>query len=156
MNQDTYSAASAASFAHNYSESFTPHLSDRIDEPRRVRVGEFLLDLNELSFSALGHSVQLTKLEARVLAVLLSHSGRFVNTVQLIAVVWSGQRDATRNTLKQIIFRLRRKLSKHPDLSAPLTSSVGGYAWLIQPQSDGVSVHDLLAQSAWTRSSLSL
>jgi DNA-binding response OmpR family regulator len=157
MNQDLHSAASGTSFVPDHSESFTPHLFDpQIDEPRRIRVGEFLLDLEDLSFSALGHSVRLTKLEARVLAVLLSHSGRFVNTPQLIAVVWSGQRETTRNTLKQVVFRLRRKLAKHSELSTPLTSSIGGYAWLVHSQGEAVGVHDLLARSAWTRSPLSL
>jgi DNA-binding response OmpR family regulator len=159
MNPDLHSSVAHAASADSHPDSDTSRDHSaylQIDSPRRIRAADFLLNLDELSFGNLEHTVQLTKLEARVLAVLLSHAGRCVNTAQLIAIVWNGHRDATRNTLKQIVFRLRRKLAKHPNLAAPLTSSVGGYAWLETQGTSSMSVRELLAQSAWRRPTLSL
>jgi len=52
----------------------------------------------------------LSPLELRLLRLLLSHRGRPVDADRLIGFVWSDRDAADRESLKQVVHRLRRKL----------------------------------------------
>ncbi|MEO7252048.1 MAG: response regulator transcription factor, partial [Arenimonas sp.] len=54
-------------------------------------------------------SFRLSPLELRLLRLLLSHRGRPVDTDRLIGFVWSDRDAADRESLKQVVHRLRRK-----------------------------------------------
>lgn len=53
---------------------------------------------------------RLSQLELRLLRLLLSHRGRPVDADQLIGFVWADREAADRESLKQVVHRLRRKL----------------------------------------------
>lgn len=57
-----------------------------------------------------GAPFRLSTLELRLLRLLLSERGRPVETERLIGFVWSDREAADRESLKQVVHRLRRKL----------------------------------------------
>lgn len=63
---------------------------------------------------------RLSPLELRLLRLLLSHRGRPVDADRLIGFVWNDRDAADRESLKQVVHRLRRKLA----------SAGGSAAWI--------------------------
>jgi DNA-binding response OmpR family regulator len=57
-----------------------------------------------------GDAFRLSPLELRLLRLLLSHRGRPVETERILGFVWSDREAADRESLKQVVHRLRRKL----------------------------------------------
>jgi DNA-binding response OmpR family regulator len=60
---------------------------------------------------ASGQHFRLSTLELRLLRLLLSQQGRPVDAERLIGFVWSDRDAADRESLKQVVHRLRRKLA---------------------------------------------
>jgi DNA-binding response OmpR family regulator len=58
-----------------------------------------------------GDTFRLSTLEMRLLRLLLSQQGRPVDADRLIGFVWSDREAADRESLKQVVHRLRRKMS---------------------------------------------
>jgi DNA-binding response OmpR family regulator len=56
-----------------------------------------------------GAPFRLSPLELRLLRLLLSHRGKPVDTDVLIGFVWAERDAADRESLKQVVHRLRRK-----------------------------------------------
>jgi DNA-binding response OmpR family regulator len=59
-----------------------------------------------------GEAFRLSPLELRLLRLLLSHRGRPVDADRVIGFVWSDRDAADRESLKQVVHRLRRKLAQ--------------------------------------------
>jgi DNA-binding response OmpR family regulator len=59
-----------------------------------------------------GESFRLSPLELRLLRTLLGHRGRPVDADRIIGVVWADRDAADRESLKQVVHRLRRKLAQ--------------------------------------------
>jgi DNA-binding response OmpR family regulator len=89
----------------------------------------FRLDLNELQLTYPGGALRLTKLETRVLRLLMCNPGKMVTANELVAEVWSTYSAANRNMLKQVVFRLRRKLAVNSEAFESLRTMPGGYMW---------------------------
>lgn len=87
------------------------------EPPVTVTAGRFTLDpgKNELRVDD-GTSIRITKLEARLLEVLMRNAGHVVSTSTIIDQVW-GPSGGDRKMLKQLIYRLRRKIE--PDMDMP-------------------------------------
>jgi DNA-binding response OmpR family regulator len=82
-----------------------------------VAAGDFVLDpsCNELR-TGKGTVLPVTRLEARLLEILMTNAGRVVGAETLIDHVW-GPAGGDRKMLKQLIYRLRRKIE--PDIEQP-------------------------------------
>jgi len=98
-------------------ESSAPLAAGRVAldlEEHTVRVGD-------------GEPVRLTKLELRLLQMLLAHAGHSVNSDRLLLQVWGHRSGGDRQLLKQLVHRLRQKIE--PDPSAPqlLRTAAAGY-----------------------------
>lgn len=63
-----------------------------------------------------GPSIRLTRLEARLLGTLMQNADQVLPAGSLVAHVW-GPGGATRDMLKQLVYRLRHKIE--PDPAAP-------------------------------------
>lgn len=99
-----------------------------------VSAGHAVLDREGLLFEAGGVRMQLSPLEAVLLGVLLSNVGAYVNAKTLMKQAWGQSGDRERNALKQVIYRLRRKLGDHATPPATLeTSRARGYRLQIRP-----------------------
>ena len=64
--------------------------------------------------SATATPVRLTKLELRLLQMLLAQAGRTVNSDRLLMQVWGHRNSGDRQLLKQLVHRLRHKIEADP------------------------------------------
>jgi DNA-binding response OmpR family regulator len=94
--------------------------TDPVDDPV-LSWGGLSLDV-ERSEGRVGEhpAFRLSPLELRLLRFLLSHRGRPVEADRLIEFVWADREAADRESLKQVVHRLRRKLE----------SAGGSAAWI--------------------------
>jgi DNA-binding response OmpR family regulator len=100
------------------------------ERPAPLAVGDFSLDLELQSVSVRGgEPVRLTKLELRLLQILLANAGHTLPAERLLAHVWGSRGSGDRQLLKQLVHRLRQKIEK--DAAEPqylVTVSGVGYA----------------------------
>ena len=74
--------------------------------------------------------VRLTNLELRLLHLLMSHEGQILSGEQIVSRVW-GHDYGDRGMLKNVVYRLRRKLEPDPDMPRYLhTVSGEGYLYV--------------------------
>lgn len=85
----------------------------------RTEVGQVALNAETLTLHIKGMSpVRVTRLEFRLLQLLIAHAGQPVHTDRLLAHVWGHKGGGDRQVLKQLVHRLRLKLGE--------TSETGG------------------------------
>jgi DNA-binding response OmpR family regulator len=77
-----------------------------------VAWGPLSIDIERSEAQVIDHEpFRLSPLELRLLRLLLSHRGRPVDADQVIEFVWAERDAADRESLKQVVHRLRRKLA---------------------------------------------
>ncbi|HUA23284.1 MAG TPA: response regulator transcription factor [Steroidobacteraceae bacterium] len=75
-----------------------------------------------------GEAIRLTKLELRLLQMLLANAGRTVSSDRLLVHVWGHRGSGDRQLLKQLVHRLRQKIELDPATPQRLqTASGAGY-----------------------------
>ncbi len=75
-----------------------------------------------------GAPVKLTKLETRLLQILIANSGNVVGTERLLTHVWGHRGSGDRQLLKQLVHRLRQKIEQDPAAPQLLKTEAGaGY-----------------------------
>ncbi|HZF30210.1 MAG TPA: response regulator transcription factor [Gammaproteobacteria bacterium] len=96
-----------------------------------VTAGATTLDVEQRSLRAAEVRLPLTPLETVVLRALLRAPGRVVSNERLAAEAWGRAGADERHALKQVVYRLRRKLDAQPALAGALETTRGaGYRWL--------------------------
>jgi DNA-binding response OmpR family regulator len=105
-----------------------------IESSAPLIAGRVTLDLEEHSVTIDGRvPVRLTKLELRLLQMLLSNAGRSVNSDRLLAQVWGHRNSGDRQLLKQLVHRLRQKIETDPANPAILQTAAGsGYKLIVE------------------------
>ncbi|MBN1966816.1 MAG: response regulator transcription factor [Anaerolineae bacterium] len=99
-----------------------------------LTVGDLSLDLSRNEVYCQDKLLtRLTRLEVRLLDTLMRSGGQVVPTEMLIDQIWgTGKGDQT--MLKQVVYRLRRKLEPGPDSPSRIETVVGsGYALIPHP-----------------------
>jgi DNA-binding response OmpR family regulator len=94
-----------------------------------MSAGSLRLDL-EAHLLHLGEApaVRLTKLETRLLQILIANAGHVVGTERLLTHVWGHRGSGDRQLLKQLVHRLRQKIEEDPAEPQVLkTESGAGY-----------------------------
>jgi DNA-binding response OmpR family regulator len=77
--------------------------------------------------------VRLTKLELRLLQMLLAHAGRTVSSDRLLVHIWGHRNSGDRQLLKQLVHRLRQKIEPNPALPQLLQTAAGaGYKLVVE------------------------
>jgi len=72
--------------------------------------------------------VKLTKLETRLLQILIANAGHVVGTERLLTHVWGHRGSGDRQLLKQLVHRLRHKIEDDPAAPKVLRTEAGaGY-----------------------------
>jgi len=72
--------------------------------------------------------VKLTKLETRLLQILIANAGHVVGTERLLTHVWGHRGSGDRQLLKQLVHRLRQKIEEDPAAPRYLKTEAGaGY-----------------------------
>ena len=92
-------------------------------------IGTFTLDLEGLELKSGERCLRLTPLEARLAHCLLVKEGRPVATERVLAFVWADRGGGDRETLKQLVHRLRQKLETEFQSHAVETVPNVGYRW---------------------------
>jgi DNA-binding response OmpR family regulator len=81
-----------------------------------------------------GAPLRLTKLEVRLMQILLANAGHVVATERLLAHVWGRRGSGDRQLLKQLVHRLRQKLEDDPANPRHLLTEAGaGYRLVADP-----------------------
>ena len=96
-------------------------------------VGRLTLDIAEHTVR-IGNAepVRLTKLELRLLQMLLANAGRSVNSDRLLVQVWGHRNSGDRQLLKQLVHRLRQKIEADPAEPEHLQTAAGsGYKLIV-------------------------
>ena len=76
--------------------------------------------------------VRLTKLELRLLHMLLANAGRTVSSDRLLVQIWGHRNSGDRQLLKQLVHRLRQKIEADPAVPRVLQTAAGaGYKLVV-------------------------
>jgi DNA-binding response OmpR family regulator len=101
-----------------------PEAGEPIDEIGRLR----LLRDRPVAVIDGANTVELTRLEHRLLQLLMASAERVVSADRITAHVWGHRDDPDRQLLKQLVHRLRQKIEEHPTAPAFLLTEPGrGY-----------------------------
>jgi DNA-binding response OmpR family regulator len=88
-----------------------------------------------------GAAVRLTKLEFRLLQLLLAHSGQAIEAERLFQHVWGQRASGDRQLLKQLVHRLRQKIEEDPAVPRFLLTVPGvGYELDVDGKRDRVRI----------------
>jgi DNA-binding response OmpR family regulator len=98
-----------------------------------VSAGRIALDLEEHTVR-IGDAaaVHLTKLELRLLQMLLANAGHTVGSDRLLTHVWGHRSGGDRQLLKQLVHRLRQKVETDPAQPTLLRTSAAGYKLVVE------------------------
>jgi DNA-binding response OmpR family regulator len=105
-----------------------------IESSAPVSAGRLALDAEEHTVRIdNGEPVRLTKLELRLLQMLLANVGRTVSSDRLLIQVWGHRNSGDRQLLKQLVHRLRHKIEADPAVPQLLQTSAGsGYKLIVE------------------------
>jgi DNA-binding response OmpR family regulator len=98
-----------------------------------LAIGQIALDVDEHTVRIRdGEPVRLTKLELRLLQMLLANAGRTVHSDRLLVQVWGHRNSGDRQLLKQLVHRLRQKIEADPANPVLLLTAAGsGYKLIV-------------------------
>jgi DNA-binding response OmpR family regulator len=107
------------------------------EKPMPLAVGDFSLDLELQSVVVRGgEPVRLTRLELRLLQILLANAGHTLPAERLLAHVWGSRGSGDRQLLKQLVHRLRQKIEA--DAAAPgYLVTISGLGYALRPGGEG-------------------
>ncbi|MES1146883.1 MAG: response regulator transcription factor [Solimonas sp.] len=103
--------------------------SDAAQDSQQIQTGEFRLEIEERLLHTRRQKIPLTRLETVVLRLLMQSADQPVDFKLLVAEAWGPFNMGNRNMLKQVVFRLRRKLESDPDALRSLVTTAEGYCW---------------------------
>lgn len=97
-----------------------------------LRTGPLRLEpAHRSAVTASGREARLTNLEFRLLHLLMSRPGYIFKADEIMHSVW-GMEEADLNLLKNVVYRLRRKLEDETGETALIRTRPGGYSFLDQ------------------------
>jgi len=76
-----------------------------------------------------GMEVRLTNLEFRLLHLLMSRPGHVFSIEDIIQAIWGGYGSGDQVLLKNVVYRLRRKIEADPSHPVFLKTGPGGYCF---------------------------
>ncbi len=95
-----------------------------------LRTGPLRLDpAHRSAIAASGREARLTNLEFRLLHLLMSRPGNIFKADEIMESVW-GMEKADLALLKNVVYRLRKKLEEETGESALIHTQPGGYSFL--------------------------
>ncbi|MFL6194147.1 MAG: response regulator [Thermoanaerobaculia bacterium] len=106
------------------------------EKPAPFAVGDFSLDLEQQAVAVRGSGpVRLTRLELRLLQILLANAGHTLPAERLLAHVWGARGSGDRQLLKQLVHRLRQKIEG--DAAEPrYLVTVSGVGYALRPEGE--------------------
>jgi len=106
------------------------------EKPMPLAAGDFSLDLELQSVVVRGgEPVRLTRLELRLLQILLANAGHTLPAERLLGHVWGSRGSGDRQLLKQLVHRLRQKIEA--DAAEPrYLVTISGLGYALRPQGE--------------------
>ena len=106
------------------------------EKPMPLAAGAFSLDLELQSVAVRGGDpVRLTRLELRLLQILLANAGHTLPAERLLAHVWGSRGSGDRQLLKQLVHRLRQKIEAEATEPRYLVT-VSGVGYALRPEGE--------------------
>jgi DNA-binding response OmpR family regulator len=104
------------------------------ERPAPLAAGDFSLELELQAVSVRnGEPVHLTRLELRLLQILLANAGHTLPAERLLAHVWGSRGTGDRQLLKQLVHRLRQKIEG--DVAEPrYLVTMAGVGYALRPE----------------------
>ena len=101
-----------------------------VDGLSSVKTGKHRLDPTRLCLiDPTGSEIKLTNLEFRLLHLLMSRPATGFNAEDIIHAIWGGVGNGDQTLLKNVVYRLRRKIEDDPSRPALLQTWQGGYSF---------------------------
>ena len=106
------------------------------EKPMPLAAGDLRLDLELQSVAVRGGDfVRLTRLELRLLQILLANAGHTLPAERLLAHVWGSRGSGDRQLLKQLVHRLRQKIEAEATEPRYLVT-VSGVGYALRPEGE--------------------
>ena len=100
-------------------------------ELSQVRAGKHRLDpARRCLVNPQGLEIRLTNLEFRLLHLLMSRPGHTFSAEDIIQAIWGEYGSGDQVLLKNVVYRLRRKIEADPSRPVFLQTGTGGYCFL--------------------------
>jgi DNA-binding response OmpR family regulator len=77
----------------------------------------------------LGSEIRLTNLEFRLLHLLMSRPGHVFPAEDIVQSIWGGYDNGDQVLLKNVVYRLRRKIESDPSNPVQVQTGPGGYCF---------------------------
>ena len=101
-----------------------------VDGLSLVRAGRHKLDpTRRCLIDPDGTEIRLTNMEFRLLHLLMSRPGHIFNTEDIIQAIWGGYGSGDQVLLKNVVYRLRKKIEADPSHPTLLQTWPGGYSF---------------------------
>ena len=101
-----------------------------VDGLSLVKAGKHRLDpTRRCLIDPAGNEVKLTNLEFRLLHLLMSRPATIFNAEDIIHAIWGGFGNGDQVLLKNVVYRLRRKIEDDPSRPELLQTWQGGYSF---------------------------
>ncbi len=95
-----------------------------------IHAGNERLDSNRhCMIAADGSEIKLTNLEFRLLHLLMRHPGTVFSVEEIIESIWGGYGEGDQVLLKNVVYRLRKKIEADPAHPILLRTWPGGYSF---------------------------
>jgi DNA-binding response OmpR family regulator len=103
------------------------------EAPAPLAAGDIALDPEAQAVSVRGADpVALTQLEFRLMQLLLANAGHVLPAERLTSHVWGHRDSAGRQSLKQLVHRLRQKIERDP-AEPRYVLTVAGLGYVLEP-----------------------
>ena len=101
-----------------------------VDGLSLVRAGKNRLDPTQRCIvDSNGAEIKLTNLEFRLLHLLMSRPGNIFSAEDIIESIWGGYGSGDQVLLKNVVYRLRKKIEADPSHPTLLQTWQGGYSF---------------------------
>lgn len=101
-----------------------------VDGLNLVKAGKHRLDpTRRCLVNPEGMEVKLTNLEFRLLHLLMSRPGHVFSAEDIVESIWGGYENGDHVLLKNVVYRLRRKIEADPGNPVLLQTGPGGYSF---------------------------
>jgi len=100
----------------------------RVESLDKLNVGEYTLDPSTHRLLANdGRKIRLSNLEFRILYLLVDHPGRTFSNEEIIDRVWGFHSEGNSTLVKNVIYRLRKKIEPNSTQAKYIRTETGGY-----------------------------
>jgi len=88
--------------------------SEADDGPEQFKLGDLVIDFDNLELRTPEHTIRLTLMEAQLLRYLVKHEGKVVSRKAILEDVWGLNEDTDTRAIDNFVVRLRKYIEEDP------------------------------------------